>query len=195
MKLSLQGWFDAITATLKEPDAAAERVFSYRFARSTLLQAVVVLSIINMILLAIVSLITPTSIDGAVHVTPLSLVILIAGSMCILAAAIAKIGRMFGGVGDLDGALTAVVWLQAVGLTLDGAQILLMLLSPLIAVFFGFAALFALAWCTVNFVNVLHGFNSLGKATVTLIVALIGTIIAVVILMALLGITPSGDMT
>ncbi|MCG3266283.1 YIP1 family protein [Yoonia sp. I 8.24] len=195
MNITLQGWLHAVGATLNAPADMAERVLSERFARPTLVQGVIVVAIINLMLLAIVSMLSPPPIEDAVYVTPITLTILIAGSMFAMAFAIARAGRMLGGAGDFDGALTAVIWLQAVGLTIDVAQIFLMLISPTLAVLLGIGALVALFWCTVNFVNVLHGFASLGKATITLIIAMIGTIIAVVVMMALLGITPSGDMT
>ncbi|MDO6589597.1 hypothetical protein DS901_07400 [Loktanella sp. D2R18] len=195
MNVTLQGWLRAVGATLNAPADIADRVLSKRLARPILVQAVIVVAIINLMLLAIVSLLSPPPIEDTVYVTPFTLTILIAGSMFIMASAIARVGSIFGGAGDFDGALAAVIWLQAVGLTIDIAQIFLMLMSPTLAFMLGIGALVALFWCTVNFINVLHGFASLGKATITLVIAMIGTIFAVVVMMALLGITPSGDMT
>jgi hypothetical protein len=138
---------------------------------------------------------TPIPIPGAVQVTPFTLTILIAASMMILASALSQAGRILGGEGKFDAALMLVIWLQAIGLTFDVVQIALMGVSPTLAALFGVGTFFALLWCTVNFVKTLHGFPSLAKAVITLIIAMIGTIFAVVALMALLGITPSGEMT
>jgi hypothetical protein len=44
----------------------------------------------------------------------------------------------------------------------------------------------------VNFVNVMHGFNSLGKAFATLLFAVIGTALIAGIVLTVLGIAPTG---
>ena len=194
MNISVQGWLRAVGATVNAPTDMAGQVLSHRYARPILMQAVVVLAIINLMLIALVSLFTPVPVDVGIQVTPLSLAILIAASMVILAAVLSKVGRILGGTGGFDAALTVVIWLQAVGLTFDAVQIALMGLSPALAALFGIGTLFALLWCTVNFVKILHGFPSLGRAGATLFIAMIGTILAVVALMALLGMTPSGDL-
>ena len=195
MNISAQGWLRAVGATLNAPADVASQVLAHRYARPILMQAVVVLAIVNLMLIAVVSFIAPAPVDLVVQVTPISLTTLIAASMIILASALSQAGRILGGTGGFDAALTLVIWLQAVGLTFDLLQIALMGLSPTLSALFGIGTLFALLWCTVNFVQVLHGFTSLGKAAATLAIAMIGTIFAVVVLMALLGLTPSGDLT
>jgi hypothetical protein len=195
MNISFQGWIHAIGATLNATDDTATQVLSYRYERPILMQAVVVLATINLMLIAIVSYIAPAPVEVAIQVSPVSLTILIAASMVTLAFGLSRAGRIFGGTADFDASLTVVIWLQAVGLTFDLGQIALMGLSPTLAALFGIGSLVALLWCTVKFVKVLHGFSSPAHAWGTLIIAMIGTIFAVVVLMALLGITPSGDMT
>ncbi|PRY80486.1 Yip1-like protein [Yoonia maritima] len=196
MNLTLQGWLRAVAMTLNTPEEAAERVLENHYARPVLVQAAIVVSIANVMLLAVASMMTPaTAQANALQVTPFTLGLLITGSMLILASAISRAGKMLGGTGSFDGALTIVVWLQAVGLTFDVAQILVMLVSPFLAVLVGIGALMVLLWCMVHFVKVLHGFDTLGTAGAAFFIAMIGTIFAVVILMALLGIAPSGEAT
>jgi hypothetical protein len=195
MNISFQGWIRAVGKSLNAPAEMAGQVLSYQFPRPVLVQAVVVLAIINLMLIAVVSLMTPIPVPGAVQVTPMTLTIMIAAGMMILASALSQAGRLLGGEGTFDAALTLVIWLQAIGLTLDVVQIALMGVSPTLAALFGVGTFIALLWCTVNFVKILHSFPSLAKAVFTLIIAMIGTIFAVVVLMALLGITPPGDMT
>ena len=196
MNLTLQGWLRAVAMTLNTPEDAAERVLENHYARPVLVQAAIVVSIANVMLLAVASMMTPaTAQANALQVTPFTLGLLITGSMLILASAISRAGKMLGGTGSFDGALTIVVWLQAVGLTFDVAQILVMLVSPFLAVLVGIGALMVLLWCMVHFVKVLHGFDTLGTAGAAFFIAMIGTIFAVVILMALLGIAPSGEAT
>jgi hypothetical protein len=49
----------------------------------------------------------------------------------------------------------------------------------------------ALIWCIVNFVNVLHGFQNLGKALAAIVLALIGTALCAGIVLAILGVGPA----
>jgi hypothetical protein len=46
----------------------------------------------------------------------------------------------------------------------------------------------------MNFINVLHGFNNLGKALVAIFLALIGTALIAGIILAVLGVGPTGGM-
>ena len=196
MNLTLQGWLRAVAMTVNAPSETAERVLQYRFARPVLVQAAIVVSIANVLLLAVASVMaTATSEANTLQVTPFALALLIAGSMLIFATAISRAGIMFGGTGSFDGALTIVIWMQAVGLTFDVAQILVMLISPFLAVFVGIGALMVLLRSMVHFVKALHGFESLGKAAAAFFIAMIGTIFAAAILMALLGIAPLGEAT
>ncbi|KJZ20236.1 YIP1 family protein [Loktanella sp. S4079] len=194
MKLSLQNWLHAVGATLNDPAQTASQVLSYQFSRRTLIQAAAFLAILNVLVMAAVSIIRPLPAEAAlIQVTPISLGIVIFGSIVVLALSLAQSGQVLGGIGQFDQALMVVIWLQAVGLTFDVAQVLLMAISPTLAGLFGMIALAILIWCLVHFVKTLHGFQSTGRAVGTVGLALIGTIFAVVIMMALLGITPTGE--
>ena len=58
----------------------------------------------------------------------------------------------------------------------------------------GLAGLFVLLWCLLNFTRELHGFAGLGRAAVTLILAVLGLGIGLSLILALIGVgaTTSG---
>jgi len=71
-------------------------------------------------------------------------------------------------------------------------QVLLVVISPQIASIFGLVSLAVLIRCMVNFVNVMHRFDSLGKSLATMIFAVIGTALIAGIVLTVLGIAPTG---
>ncbi|NJM84051.1 MAG: YIP1 family protein [Tabrizicola sp.] len=72
-----------------------------------------------------------------------------------------RVGRMRGGSGSMNDALLVVVWLQVLMLGLQLLQVLLLLISPVLAAVVGLAGIVLFLWLLTNFVAELHGFQSL----------------------------------
>lgn len=194
MDVSIKSYMNAVGQTLQDPEAAARGIIQLRFSRIVLLQATLVVVIINAVLLALLWKIAPPPAEMPLaNISPLQFTALNCIGMVILASALARAGHLFGGTGNFDQALMLLIWLQAVGLTLDVAQIVLLLVSPLISALFSLAAVFVLLRCFVIFIKVLHNFDGLGRALFTVVIALIGTLFIAGILLAILGFGHAGD--
>ncbi|NJR43059.1 MAG: hypothetical protein HC767_10775 [Akkermansiaceae bacterium] len=61
----------------------------------------------------------------------------------------------------MNDALLVVVWLQVLMLGLQLLQVLLLLISPVLAAVVGLAGIVLFLWLLTNFVAELHGFQSL----------------------------------
>lgn len=195
MRPTLQGWLQAVMATLNTPGEVAQKVLEQQFPRFVLIQAIGVVAILNVMLFALVSVIAPMPAgDQIIRVTPLAFTVLAVIGLVIFASALSRAGRLMGGTGTFDQSLQIIIWLQAVGLTLDVAQIVLLLVSPFLAALFSVLALLLLVWCALHFIRVLHHFDGMAKPIGTLFIAGFGTLFAVGILMSVLGMTPSGEL-
>lgn len=199
MNITFQSWMQAVWMSLIEPVDMATRVLGMRFPRDVLWQALILVAVLNVLLLAFVQLVSPTPVvvqGQVITLTPFAYAVIIGTFLMFLVFMIVHAGRMFGGTGTLDGALMLIVWFQAVSVTLEAIQVALLLISPGIAALFGVITLGAIIWVFVNFINVLHGFASLAKAAVVIVLALICAALGTGVVMGLLGIsTPVGGTT
>ncbi|WP_412554632.1 YIP1 family protein [Shimia sp. MIT1388] len=101
-------------------------------------------------------------------------------------------GRAIGGRGRFDDVLLAIGWLQYMRFAVQLASLLLMLAMP------GFALVFVLGvglysiWVVLNFINVIHGFNSLGKSVMLVLITMMGLTVGMTLLLSLGAATAIG---
>lgn len=175
----------------------ARKVVAVDVPRNTLWTGLALVAVINVILVTLLQLLTPAPVafqDQVFGLSPFSYAAIIGIFLVMFVYGTFYVGQMLGGKGTLVATLAIIVWFQSVSLTLEVIQLVLVLISPAIASLFGLLSLGALIWCFVNFVNVLHEFNNLGKAIAAVVLALLATGLAAGLLMAILGIGPSGGV-
>lgn len=193
MTLSFQGWMRAVWTSLIEPADVARSVMGMRLDAGFLWTAMTLIVVVNALFLGILPFIAPgpTALEDNGNVmSPFVLTVMIGVLLVLLVFTTHHVGRLMGGEGDFRAALTLMVWFYAVNLTLEAIQLILMVFSPFLSVMFGMIAIGGLVWCFVNFIDVLHGFKSLGKSFLALIFAVLGMGILGGILLSLLGVTP-----
>jgi hypothetical protein len=205
MTVDFQTWMRAVWTSIMEPSESARKALAMDIPVQALWTGLALVAVLNVILVALLNVIlvevlqVPSSMplamqDQAIVVTPFGLFGFTALFFSLLVFGIYYAGRMIGGVGTLPDSLAILVWFLFVWLTLEAIQVLLFLLSPTIGGVFGLLTLGALIWCFMNFINVLHGFNNLGKALGAIVLALIGTALISGIILAVLGVGPTGGM-
>ena len=106
----------------------------------------------------------------------------------ILVFAITYIGRHFKGHGTFDQGLTLVLWLQFILLCMNVVQIGVMLILPPAGQVLTFLALALSFWLLAQFIAALHGFTSLGRIFLGIVLTLMAMAFLFNILFALLGI-------
>ncbi|MBF9029670.1 hypothetical protein HKCCE3408_04610 [Rhodobacterales bacterium HKCCE3408] len=117
-----------------------------------------------------------------------------AGASLILLGAIHHVGRAFGGSGDFDGALKIVAWINFVFLFVQAVRIVVLLVLPPAEDVFMMLSFALFLWLLVNFTAELHGFRSLGRVFLGVILAAVGLIAVFNLLGSLFGISvmPAG---
>ncbi|SFS09265.1 YIP1 family protein [Yoonia litorea] len=197
MTFTFESWMRAVWNSIMEPSETARGVIGLNIPRNALWTALALVAVINVILLGLLQLFSPSvmATDGSTFaMSPFGYAAIIGIFLVLFVLGTHYVGQFFGGAGTIEATLAIVVWFQSVSLTLEAVQLVLVLISPAIGSMFGLLSLGALIWVFINFVNVLHGYNSLAKAVLTIILSLMSTALCAGILLAVLGIGPTGGL-
>lgn len=195
MTFDFQSFLTLVGRSITEPAAVARDVMATQWRRDTLWTALALVAVLNVILIAVMQIVSPLPDaleQQGVVLSPFTYVMLVGAFLVLFVFAVKGAGRMLGGQGSFDATLVLMVWFQVVSLVLEAAQVLLVLISPFLGGLFGMVSLGVLLWCIVNFIDVLHGFENRGKAVGTLLLALVGTAMGAGLILAFLGVGAPG---
>ena len=195
MTVTFQSWMQAVWASIMEPTDTARRVIGMNVPTQALWTGLALVAVMNVILLALLQLFSPAPVafeESAFALSPFAYVAIIGVFLVLFVLGTQYVGQFFGGAGSLAATLAIIVWFQSVSLTLEGVQLVLVLISPAIGSLFGLLSLGVLVWVFVNFINVLHGYDSYAKSILTIILSLMLTAFGAGLFLAILGIGPAG---
>jgi len=103
------------------------------------------------------------------------------------------IGRAMGGKGGFSDTILLVAWMQFVVVCLQIVQLGVFLLAKPLAGLVDIAASVVSLWILTNFVAELHGFRSIGKVLLMIIISLFGVAFAVSIIVTAIGFSVAGS--
>lgn len=197
MTLDFQTWMRAVWESITEPSDMAGKVIGLRLPKEALWTALALIAVLNVLLLSMLQMLTPAPAgleQGVFVLAPFAYAAIIGIFLALFVGGTYQVGRLLGGAGSLEATLAIIVWFQAISLTLEAIQLVLVLITPAIASLFGIVTLGILLWVFVNFVNVLHRFDSIGKAIVAIVLSLIATALISGIVLTILGVAPMGGV-
>jgi len=188
-------WRELLIDSLKRPRVAARRVLDAGFPGPQLVEAAVLVAVTGVVLGYLALLLSSEALDvvsAAVIHNPL---LGAAAQLAVMAVAVfltVRLGRLFGGTGTTHGALALVVWLNAVMVLVQAAQIVALAVLPPLATILAIATVVWALWAFANFVAELHGFQNPFIVLAVVVLASMVLFFAVAMLFAILGITPQG---
>lgn len=185
----------ALWGAMVDPATAARHVLGWNISAGNRWAALVLVAICNVLMLALLQAVSPVPVvlqDQGLVLTPFSYAVIILVFLFLLVYTIYHIGRMFGGQGTVEDSLTIIILFQTISVALEVVQVGLVLISPQIASLFGIVSLAILVRCMLQFVNVMHRFDSLGKSAFALFLAVIATALIAGIVLTVLGVAPTG---
>ena len=169
--------FKMVLSTLKDPREGASNILAFAPTRQMLWFSMIVVVIISILMSEIANYMLPVVPDNTIIVV-MDIPLLAAGIlmfiMVVMIYCTHYIGQACGGNGRLDESFSVVIWLQSIMISLQLLQLLIIPFFPNLAVVFGMFGGVVFFWLYINFVTVLHGFNSLGKVTVGVIFSIVG---------------------
>jgi hypothetical protein len=178
--------------TVVNPREGAETILSLGLPRRALWLAFALVVVLSMILGDILYLIAGVEdgpMTGPLIGSPIVLGLLQAAFLYMMAQAITHIGKMFGGSGQFDEAMTLVVWLQFIFIIVQIVQLVAVMLLPFAAGLVTVVAVGLFLWLLVNFIATVHGFTSLGLVFAMTIVSSFAILFLLSLALTLLGIT------
>ena len=187
--------------TLTDPAVAARAILSMGIPRQhhwTLFLLAITLSgllwQVNVLLLP-AEVVTGTTAEGeAVPTLPsgFTFAAIAGASILLLAAAIRWIGRLAGGTGAMEDVLLLAIWFQFIQLALAVVDLALVLIVPTLGTVFSLVVLGLAIWVLTNFIAVVHGFRSLGRVFLGMVLATFAiAFVLSLVLMPFVG-TPTG---
>ncbi len=124
--------------------------------------------------------------------TPFGLAIALGSILAAMVFALYFTGQMLGGTGRFPGALLLLTWLQIIGIVINIGQMVVFVVLPALGsllTMIGFGFMF---YMMLHFIDVLHGFNNLGKAFATVLIAGLGAVFGLAIILTLISVTAQG---
>ena len=182
-----------VRLTLTDPGSAARAVLSLGVPREhywTLFLLAITLSGAVWQLGLILD--PPELAEGASAPSGLVAAALAGGQLLLEAAAIRWIGRLAGGTGDLEDVLLLMIWLQLVVVVLQLVGLVLSILAPFLGDVFFLAVLVLMLWVITNFVAVVHGFRSLGRVFLGMVLTAFALAFLLALIMAPFLNAPAG---
>ncbi|MEL6521964.1 MAG: YIP1 family protein [Pseudomonadota bacterium] len=108
--------------------------------------------------------------------------------------AIHFVGRALDGRGQLEDAMSVMIWFQVLLIMMQVLQFLTSVIMEPLTVFVGFATLILFFYWLTQFIMEVHGFQSAAAVLTMIIVTAIGMLIVLSLILALLGVTIIGPL-
>ena len=189
--------FGQITAlaqfTIADPLAGARQVLAMRLpmvARWWLIAFVAVVSaLLAHVSLSLLPPETMVMIASSV-LNPISSALGQGLYLVVVALAIHRIGRWWGGIGSFADTLLLVGWMHTILLAVMAAEIVAQLILPPLAVGISLLGIGLFMWLLTSFITELHGFKSRGSVFLGILGTIFG--LAMIIAFALSSLSPAG---
>ena len=181
MNFSLPNLLRAARDTLRDPAGAARYVMGLNLSVAQGLMALALTASVAALLTALMQGFLGPIDDPAIpdlFNQPMLLALSQFALMLLGAALMWRVGQAFGGKGSFAQSLSLVAWLEVVLILLQLAEVVVLLLVPLLALPLGLASVFAFFYLLTHFTAALNGFASLIKT----FFAILATSVAVLIL-------------
>lgn len=179
--------------TVRDPVAAARRLIGLGLPAAVRAQALVLVAILAVLMISLTARALPAD-DltglGRLMQAPLPGLAIQLGSILLIAALMAGVGRLFGGRGRFADALLLMVWLEFLTLPLSLLQLLLLLVLPLATLPAALVGMALFCWIFLVFAATLHGFRRLWPVAAASLVTLIGVSFVLGMLLVALGYEP-----
>ncbi|MEO8242963.1 MAG: Yip1 family protein [bacterium] len=171
----------AMQFTLRAPRQGARMVMDWQLGTRDGWLALALFAIISTLLAKFLMTLVPDGAEpqmAALLNNPFEFAALQFAGLGIVALALLGVGRLAGGRGSLAETLSVIGWLQAILLLIQFAEILSLMILPLLTFFIGIAGLVMSLWLFTNFTAELHGFRSLWRTFAGIIATFIVLVVA-----------------
>lgn len=182
-----------IARTFTDTPGVAQDLIAMRLNRGILWSSFLVIVCLSVLLFFVGSTIAPVGEDHVVaQFSPFMLALILGAVLILMVFALFYAGRMLGGTARFGHVLLMMIWLQIMAFALQLIQLAFYLIVPALLTLVSFVSTIFLFYALLQFVRVVHGFNNILMAFVTVVVASLGSIFGMAIVASVLGMTGQG---
>lgn len=176
---------DFMVLTLREPGRAVEVMRGMDLPMPARWMVMVLAVCLSTLLAGVARYLFPVPPDDPLSQllsSPATLAIVQFVALVVSAAAIAVIGRAFGGQGNFPDALLLIAWVELILVGLQAVQLVLMLVFPASGPLMSVVAFALSIYLTIALTKAMHGFQSTPKVALAFIgsVFVIGFILSII---------------
>lgn len=192
MTLDLPTLLRHVIGSLGAPRDEARWIMSIDLPRASRWQALLLIVVISVILAQISMVLVP--MQGDVIMAPLMMNPVMAGIiqmslLVLMVFATYWIGRAMGGTGGFGNTILVVAWIQFVMVCLQVIQTVSMVLIPPLAGMISVVGFVLFFWLLTNFIAELHGFQSLGRVFLMILLSMFGFAFGLSLILTLIGVS------
>jgi len=195
MTLNLPMLMQLVAVSIRTPRDAARMIMAIDLPRALRWQVLFLFVLIGAILAVFLTyLITGHAVlyVGFIQVQPIAAAMVTASGSVLTVFAIYWVGRALGGTGHFADAISVVAWLQFVVVTFQVAQLAVFIVMPPLAAVIDLAGTLLSIWLLTNFIAELHGFKSLSKVFVMILVTLFAFAFGLSLILTAIGLSVPG---
>jgi len=183
-----------VRQSIVAPHEAVQVLMSWRLSREAgwmMLALAICLSVV--FVFALTGARPMPLVPGSVGIGPLTLATMVFGLSVMLVFAIYFSGDALGGEARFADTVVIVAWLQAMQFLAQIVQAFAILISPVLAAVLSFGIIGWLFWLLLTMIKGVMGFDTMGRAAMTLLLAITGVVLVTSLIFGLLGFnTPGG---
>lgn len=173
-----------------EPREVAQQLTSTRYDRSTLWSIMAVVVAVSAIIVMLNGVVSPPAPELApLMQVPFVSALIIGTSQVVLVFMLYYTGRMMGGTGHFPETIMLVAWHQGMTIFVQAILLVLSIVSPGISGLLSLVAAFYLFFVLLQFIDVLHDFQSLAKSFATFAIGIIGIGLGLMLMLSLIGVS------
>lgn len=188
-----QGLLSLAWQSVVAPREVARLLMSLRLGHEALLLLFALVMVVQTAMVLLAAQVVPPDPALAPFVTqPVVFFMGFGGILAILALALTWTGRGLGGAGRIEDVGLLVIWLQVIRILVQAGSLALGTVAPGLAGALSIAASIVALWILVNFLAEAHGFETLGKAALVLLLAMTGLALGLSFFLTLIGATTMG---
>lgn len=195
MSLTLNDLLRLAMESVRDPREGARRVTETGLPRDARWQALLLVVVVSVLLGQFSAVIAPGGADVLMApflANPLATALVQLGLVAIMVYAVYWIGRAMGGTGSFEDTILLIAWMQFIMICVQVVQTVALILIPPVASLIGLLGLGLFFWLLTNFVAELHGFESLGKVFLMILVSIVGIAFGLSLILSLIGIAVPG---
>lgn len=191
MILGLSDMGVLVWQSVAAPRDAARTLIGLNLSRLVLWQALALVTVVSVLLVAVTQGPMPEIAPDAtqpIEITPFAYAMILGSSLVLLVFALFYTGQALGGTGSFAGTLTLVIWLEVLAMCVRIAQFALSIFGSGLDLTISLVGMALLFWALLNFIAELHDFESIGKALLTLVLAVFGISLGVALILSAIGV-------